>query len=318
MSSTPLELPPALAVPPASSRRSLSRDLLVLVRPHQWLKNLLVVPLPLVAPAAWTPASVARLAVAVVVFTLASALVYIGNDIADRERDRSHPVKCGRPIAAGHVSVALAVALGCALTGVLATLLVLVVPRLAWPVAGYLVLNVLYSTWLKHVPLLDLFAVVLGFELRIVTGYRAVDVTPSTWLLLCVFFLCLMLILGKRRRELEDSGATHRPALAGYSPGLIDQMLTLSAGLTAVAFLFFLSRTPPASGFDDLAALLLTPLGLFGLFRYLQILAVHRAGGDPVRALLRDRAIVLTALLTAALLAALVVTGHVAGAGWLP
>ncbi|WP_424531423.1 UbiA prenyltransferase family protein [Sphaerisporangium viridialbum] len=304
MSSTPLDLPP-VTVRPAREHRRPARDLLVLLRPHQWVKNLLVVPLPLVHPSAWNLPSLARLAGAVLIFILASSVVYVGNDIADRDRDRRHPVKRHRPIAAGHVSVALAAGAGCALAALLVVLLAVVSPGLAWPVAGYLALNVLYSVWLKHVPVVDLFVVVLGFEARIVAGYQAVGSAPSVWLLLCVFFLCLTLILGKRRREIDDAGSAHRPALAGYSAALVDQMLTLSAGLTAVAFLLFLGGDASSAASDNLATLVLVPLSLFGLFRYLRILTLQGVDGDPVRALLRDRVIVSTALLSAGLLAVL-------------
>lgn len=303
MSGTSLDLPAAAR--PVPGQRGSPRDLLALLRPHQWVKSLLVVPLALVDPAAWSPPALGRLAAAVAVFILASSVVYVGNDIADRERDRRHPVKRHRPIAAGRVSVRAAVAVGVGLLAVLAVTVAVVSPRLAWPVGGYLLLNVLYSAWLKHVPLVDLFVVVLGFEARIVAGFLAVEAVPSPWLLLCVFFLCLTLILGKRRRELDEAGAAHRPSLAGYSPGLVDQMITVCAGLTAVVFLLFLSQDTAAVSPRGAALLSLAPLGVFGLFRYMQLLAVRGVGGDPARALLRDRVIVATAVLAAGLAAVL-------------
>ncbi|MGW4639510.1 UbiA prenyltransferase family protein [Sphaerisporangium sp. NPDC004334] len=327
MSGTSLGLPPPPATVPSGprggARSGRPRDLLALLRPHQWAKNLLVVPLPLVDPAVWRPSAAADLVIAVVVFILASSLVYVGNDIADRERDRRHPVKRRRPIAAGRVSVEAAVLLGGALLAALVATLVLAAPGLAAPVVIYLTLNVLYSAGLKHVPLVDVFIVVSGFEARVVAGYVAVGSVPSAWLLLCLFFLCMTLILGKRRRELDDAGTAHRPSLAGYSTALLDQMVTISAGLTTVVFLLFLSRgtaAAPAGGLSQSAALLaLAPLGLFGLFRYMQMLAARGTDGDPVRALLRDRAILFTAALCAAVLVALSLLsrlGVISGTGW--
>lgn len=269
--------------------------LLRLVRPRQWAKNLLVVPLAMLYPETWTAGGVVALAGALAAFTLASAVVYVGNDIADRERDRHHPVKRHRPLASGQVSVPLAIGWGLLLAAALAGLLALAAPALTGPVVGYLALNVAYSYKLKHVPVVDLFLVALGFELRIVAGYVAVGLPLRGWLVPCVFLLCLVLVLGKRRRELDHADAAHRPALGSYTRALIDQLLMLSAGLTATAFLLFLNEDPGQH--SGPAVLLLVPMVLLGLFRYLQKVAVSGAGADPVGTLLGDRIIVLAAVL---------------------
>lgn len=271
------------------------RDVLALTRPHQWAKSLLVVPLPLLYPAAWTVTGVGRLVAAVVVFVLASAAVYVGNDVIDRDRDRRHPTKRTRPIAAGRVPVSTAVAVGVGLLAAAGAVTTLVEPLLALPVGAYVILNMGYSLRLKHVPVLELFVVASGFPLRIVAGCLAVGISPWGWEMSTAFLLCLMLLLGKRRREVELRDAVHRPVLAAYSARLLDQLLILSAGLAAATFLLFLADG--LARFGNLGVLLLLPLILLGLFRYIQLVTVTGGGADPVSTLLRDPVIVVDAML---------------------
>ncbi|MGY0234322.1 UbiA prenyltransferase family protein [Longispora urticae] len=302
-SSTVLELP---GDPP---RVRLGTDLLALIRPAQWPKNLLVVPLALIDAPAWHLAGLTRLAWAVAVFVAASALVYIVNDIADRHRDRGHPRKRDRPVASGRISVPVAWGFAGVVGAGLAALLA-PHPAQAWPVVVYLVLNVAYSAKLKHLPLLDVFVVSAGFLLRMALGYVALDVAYSGWLLVSVFTLCLLLSLGKRRYELVVASRNHRPSLSGYSLPLIDNLLLLNAGLTGMAFLLYMRDEAPVGAHGQLAMLCSVPFALFGLFRYLQGVLVRQSEGDPVRALLRDRVLVVNSLLWGLLLAGFLVAAR--------
>lgn len=270
---------------------------LALVRPGQWPKNLLVVPLPLLG-ADWQWDAAARVGLAMAAFVLASSLVYVVNDIADVERDRRHPVKRHRPLASGRLSVRTAVALAVAVAGLLAPVLIVLGPDAAWPVLLYLVVNGAYSWKLKHLPLLDVFIVATGFVLRLLGGYQASGHPVAGWLVLTVLTLCLALILGKRRHELGVSGTGHRPALVGYSVHFLDLVLVLCSALTMVGYLLYL-RTE--SGFEG-GALLTAPCALFALFRYLQIVIVQSEGGNPVRTLLQDRVMITNSSLWAGLL----------------
>ncbi|MFF3645463.1 UbiA prenyltransferase family protein [Streptomyces sp. NPDC002564] len=272
---------------------------IALIRPGQWPKNFLVVPLPLLG-AAWSWSATGRVAVATAAFVLASSLVYVVNDMADVERDRRHPVKRHRPLASGRVSMRAAVVLGAALVALLAPLLVWLGPAGAWPVLLYLVVNAAYSWRLKHLPLLDVFIVASGFVLRLLGGYEASGTPVAGWLVLTVLTLCLVLILGKRRHELGVSGTGHRPALVGYSAHFLDLMLVMCSALTMVGYLMYL-RTES----DYAAGVLITaPCALFALFRYLQIVVVKSEGGNPVRTLLRDPTMITNSSLWAALLVA--------------
>ncbi|MFI5678200.1 UbiA prenyltransferase family protein [Streptomyces cellulosae] len=302
--------PSAVSAPPAPdllppdpllNRRGPVRAFLALARPKHWVKNIFVIALPVLLTGPVTASALRSVGAAIALFIAASVSVYVLNDLVDRERDRLHPVKRHRPLAAGELSVRAA----CAALGVLAVaqaagVLLGGVDRY-WPVPVYLALNVAYSFRLKHLPIVDVFAVAGGFVLRAVEGYLAPDRTPSAWLLMCVFTLCLVLALGKRRRELSENGGAHRPALTGYTTQLLDYMVVVSASLSVMIYVIHLFVPPsyPAA----LALVLVTvPCAMFALFRYLQVVLVHGGGGDPVRLLLGDRVLMAVGLLWAALI----------------
>lgn len=276
-------------------------DLVRLARPGQWVKNVLAVGLPLLDLEIWRLAALGRLAWAVAAFTIASSLVYLLNDAVDRHRDRAHPTNRYRPIASGRVPMTAVALFGAALLVLLAGVLSRQPWSWAWPIGVYLVLNAGYSLGLKHVPLLDVFLVAAGFLLRLMQGYVAIEVTASGWLLICVFTLCLLLTIGKRRQELVSVGAAHRPALRGYTVTLAEQLMVLTAVLTAGSYFLYLRTEAPLGGYGSTAAALVAPLALFGLFRYLQLALVRGAGGDPARTLVRDPVLVVNAVLWAAL-----------------
>lgn len=284
-------------------------DLIRVARPVHWAKNVLVVPAALLAVPSVAPATAGHVLLAIAAFTLASVAVYFGNDLADRNRDRMHPVKRLRPIASGRISGAVAVTVAAGVLALLALLLVAVPAVPPGPILAYLMLNVLYSRLLKHVPLVDAGCVAAGFVLRVLEGYLTVGARTATWLLVAVFSLCLLLVLGKRRQELSVGGAEHRPALRGYTVELTDHLIQLTAVLTAVAFLMHLRGEARLGAFAEPAMLASVPLVLFALARYLQVVLL-RGAGDPVRVLLRDRAIVGTAVLWGLLFVAALVLSH--------
>jgi 4-hydroxybenzoate polyprenyltransferase len=300
---------PALAPTP----HSLARDLIAIPRPRQWAKTLLVVPLPLVWARSWSAAEVERVCLAVAVFTLASCLTYVVNDIADRERDRQHPVKRLRPIAAGRLPVYGAWLYAAVLASLLCMALISWRQIGWWPILVYLGMNAVYSRGLKHVPLVDVFLVAFGFLLRLIQGYLAIGEPVSGWLLLCVLCLCLMLSLGKRRHELVTVGAGHRPSLQGYSVALVDQLILLNAALTLMAYILYIVS---GARFDTQAqaiAFLSIPVGLFAVSRYLQLVIVRQGGGEPVDTLLRDRVLIADFALWAVLLGTATIDTHYPG-----
>lgn len=284
-----------LARPAGAARRL--RDLIALARPAHWTKTVLVVPVVLVDPATWSRPTLERVAWAIAVFVMASTLVYLINDLVDRRLDRRHPAKRHRPLAAGRVSSPLVLAYGLMLVAGFGALVFAAPQGRSWPVFAYLALNVLYTAGLKHVPLLDVGTVSAGFVLRAVQGYVAADVRVPAWLLLTISAGSLLLLLGKRRRELLEAGAEHRPALRGYSVELTNQLLLLTGMLCLIAALAYLRTEAPVAPHGHAVMLISAPFALYAISRYLQVVMVREGGGDPVRTLLGDPALVVAVAL---------------------
>lgn len=282
---------------PKRSAGRLGRDLIALARPVHWTKSFLVVPIALLDAPQWTLAPIGRILWSVAAFVLAASAVYVGNDIADRHRDRHHPVKRLRPIASGRVPVPVALGYCAALCVLLALVLITGPSGQAWPVLGYLALNVAYSRGLKHVPLIEAGAVAGGFVLRALQGYVATGVPPSGWLLVTIFTGCLMLVVGKRRQELLEAGTAHRPSLRGYSVELAGHLLQLTGGVTLISGLLYIRSEAPFGPYGLAATLVSVPFALFAMSRYLQMVLVQGRGGDPVRVLLGDRMTVVATVL---------------------
>lgn len=262
-----------------------------LMRPHQWLKNSFVFT-GLLFGHAWHDAPlVYRVIVAAVGFSLMSSAVYIVNDMADVERDRLHPVKRLRPLAAGQMSMGMAVLFALVLAGGALSLAGVVSPTVLAIVAGYAVMNLAYSAYLKNVVILDVFVIAAGFMLRILAGTLGVGIPPSQWLLLCGLMVTLFLGFAKRRAEiiaLDDSQAAHRKVLAHYSPLLLDKMIGITAAGVIMSYSLY-TMSPDTVRVQGTTNLIYTvPFVMYGVFRYIYLLHRQCGGGDPSRDVIRD------------------------------
>lgn len=292
-------MPASGALSPDTPGRPHWRALLELVRPSQWSKNLIAVPLALLYNPMLAAGGYIRLAWITCLFILASAMVYVLNDYADRRRDQVHPVKRHRPIATGEVSPAEAMIVALTLTAALLALTAVGPWWAAWPAYLYLALNLAYSCGLKNVPLLDVLIVSCGFVLRAVAGCVVLAISISGWLALTVFAGSLLLSLGKRRHEMvQASGDNHRPALGAYSVQLLDHLILLNSGIVLMATMM-LFNSDLASQYGRAAMMLSAPFAILLIFRYLQVVFVVGGGAEPARLLVRDRPIVGTAALWA-------------------
>ncbi len=284
-----------------------ARGLLRGMRPRQWPKNAVVLVGLVFARELDEPLQVVRAVLATLLFCLLSGAVYLVNDLLDVEKDRLHPVKRSRPLACGQLtSTAATIAVVVMLSGCLVAALVLS-PPFAAVAAGYLTLQAIYVTVLKHAVILDVLALAGGFVLRAVAGAVVIDVPISPWLYVCTMLLALFLALGKRRQELiflHAGAANHRPALDHYTIGLVDSLLQVVTTSLLVAYMlytFFAENLPRNS-----SMMLTIPFVLYGLFRYLYLIHARGEGGSPEEVLLRDRAmaacVILWALTSAAIL----------------
>ena len=275
-------------------------DLMTALRPYQWTKNLLVFAALVFAQQLGDLEKGKLAAIAFVVFCAASSAAYPVNDIFDRQRDRQHPDKASRPIAAGRIGVGTA--------GVLALILAIaalagawaVNERLATVIGGYLLLQLAYNVALKHVTIVDALCVATGFLLRAVAGVVAIDEPMSSWLLICTTFASVFISFAKRRHEystLREDAAGHRESLSGYSAPLLDQFLVISASGTLLSYALYTTDAETVATFGSNRLLLTLPFVMYGLFRYLALVSRDQAAGDPSLAFVRDKPLVATVVL---------------------
>jgi 4-hydroxybenzoate polyprenyltransferase len=281
---------------------------IVSLRPRQWVKNLfvfagLIFSQQLFTPQAW------RAVVAFALFCGLSGAVYLLNDVADAEKDRLHPAKRRRPVASGALPRGVALAIGLLLLAGSLALSFALGGRFGLVALGYGVLLTAYSVWLKHLVILDVLTVAVGFVLRAVAGAVAVDADISGWLLICTVLIALFLALGKRRHEyltLHGDAAAHRPILAEYSEGFIDQMIAVVTASTVTAYALYTMSPETVAKFHTRLLPLTLPFVLYGIFRYLYLLYRRELGGNPSDLVLSDRALLVNTVFWIATLLALI------------
>jgi 4-hydroxybenzoate polyprenyltransferase len=274
------------------------RAVLISLRPRQWVKNLLVFAGLVFAQQLFSPA-VWRALAAFAVFCALSGAIYLLNDVADRERDRLHPQKRLRPIASGALPAGRAVAIAALLLAASLGAAWLIGAAFALAALAYVVLLVSYSAWLKHVVIADVLAVALGFVLRAVAGALAIGVAISGWLIICTLQIALFLALGKRRHEyisLGETAARHRPILAEYSAGLLDQMIAVVTASAITAYALYTMSAETVAKFHTQLLPATLPFVLYGIFRYLYLLYRRQLGGNPSELFLSDRALLVNSL----------------------
>jgi 4-hydroxybenzoate polyprenyltransferase len=232
-------------------------------------------------------------------FCLISSSVYLFNDIADIEADRKHPEKKKRPLASGELPVNVATVSAAVLAVVSLSLGYLLAPAFAGILAMYFVINLLYSRWLKHVPILDVLIVSSGFVLRVAAGVTLITVERfSPWLYMITVLFSLYIGLGKRRAEmnlLAQGASAHRKVLDGYTIPLLDQYITIVSGMTIIAYSLYTFSAPNLP--ESHSMMLTIPFVVYGIFRYLQLIQTGNAAGSPDEVALKDRPLQATVLL---------------------
>jgi len=269
------------------------------MRPRQWTKNAFLFAALVFDGKLFHLPDFLRTLAGFGLFCVISSAVYILNDLLDVEADRQHPVKKNRPIASGKVHVTVALTVGATLSLVSIVLGYLLAWQFALTILLYLAMMLVYSKWLKHVPILDVLILAAGFVLRVHAGTTLITVERfSPWLYVLMTLLALYLGFGKRRAELalfSDDSTNHRKVFDGYSIPLLDQFITIVSGTTIVAYSLYTFFRPEIP--TNHALMLTIPFVIYAIFRYLYLIQVRQIGGEPEEILLSDHPLQISILL---------------------
>jgi 4-hydroxybenzoate polyprenyltransferase len=263
--------------------------LLKTMRPRQWTKNVFIFAALVFDKQLFILEPFLRTLGGFALFCLISSSVYIFNDLADIEADRQHPEKRNRPVPSGKLPVNAAWAAGILLVVIALGLGYLLSPAFAGVLSLYFLINLAYSKWLKHVPIVDVLIIASGFVLRVGAGVTLINVERfSPWLYVVMTLLSLFLGFGKRRAELSllaKGAGSHRKALEGYTLPLLDQYIMIVSGTTIVAYSLYTFSAPN----ENHSMMLTIPFVVYTIFRYLYLVQVKQEGGAPEEVLLTDR-----------------------------
>ena len=261
------------------------------LRPKQWTKNLLLFAGLLFSKSLFQMPLLVKAAAGFFIFCLLSGAEYLVNDLLDLEQDRAHPIKSKRPLASGRLTPAAAiiVVVVLAATGLASSFLL--DRGFGWIALIYFLLMLSYTFALKHVVILDVIIIALGFVLRAVAGAAVIKVSISSWLLMCTTFLALFLVLNKRRHEmvlLGENATNHRKILGEYSPYLLDLMVTVVTAATILSYALYTTAVDTVQKFGTRNLLFTLPFVLYGIFRYLYLVHQKNMGGSPEQILIKD------------------------------
>ncbi len=277
---------------------------LKLIRPEQYVKNVFVFAPLFFGGAFWNFDLLLLVFLAIVSFSLAASSIYIINDFFDIEADKAHPSKSKRPLASGQIKIKNAM--------VLQVLLMCSALLLAWSIntnllviiSCYIALNFLYSKWLKHIAIVDLNIIAIGFVLRILAGAAVAAIEPSVWILLITYLLALFLGIAKRRTDviLSQNGKEVRKSIEGYNLSFIDTTLGILASVLIVCYIFYCIAPENLQHYNSKWLYLSIIFVVNGIFRYLKLAIVDQSTHSPTEIVLKDKFIQTTILLWTALM----------------
>ena len=268
----------------------LKNNIIVLLRPEQYIKNLFVFA-PLFFSFKFNIINISNSLLAFFLFSLVASSAYIFNDLIDIDDDRNHPIKKFRPLADGRVSIATAKILIFLMAGVPLVISLIVNKNLFFVLIGYFILNILYSLKLKHITILDIFAIAIGFVLRLFAGSFSINEDLSMWIIIMTFLLALFLALAKRRDDvlLAISGTKTRKNIDGYNLEFINSAMALMSGIIVVAYILFTTSAETINKFQTEYLYVTSFFVILGVLRYMQITFVEKDSGNPTYILYKDR-----------------------------
>ncbi|MBT3180890.1 MAG: decaprenyl-phosphate phosphoribosyltransferase [Deltaproteobacteria bacterium] len=270
------------------------------LRPKQWTKNLFIFAGLLFSQNLTNYDMLLTTISAFGLFCALSGAVYLLNDLVDIEKDKLHPVKCKRPLASGRLPKSIAVVVMLILVSGSLLGAYIVGLQFFFVSVGYVVLQIAYSLYLKHQVILDVFSIASGFALRIIAGALAINVSMSSWLLICTTMISLFLGFGKRRHELaslQGEAVNHRKVLAHYSAYFLDQMIMIVTAATVVAYVLYTISDETVTKFGTRNLVCTVPFVLYGIFRYLYLIHQKGEGGDPENMIVSDKPLLFTVVL---------------------
>jgi len=262
------------------------------LRIQQWIKNFFVFAPLIFSQNVFNLPLLVKTAFAFILFCILSGAAYILNDIQDLEEDKLHPVKSKRPLASGKLKKNHAL-IACAffvLSGLIGAYLLNLYYFIALLV--YFVLQIAYSSWLKHVVIIDVFLIATGYLIRVIAGGLAIEIQLSPWLFICTILIALFLALSKRRHELillDKKAEIHRPILKEYTPQLLDQMIAVVTASTVISYCLYTVSTETVAKFGTKNLLFTVPFVLYGIFRYLYLVHQKDEGGSPEALIIKDK-----------------------------
>ncbi len=271
------------------------------MRPRQWTKNAFVMAAVIFdrQVSISNPIPLLNSLLGLLLFCLLSSSVYIINDLADVEADRMHPTKRNRPIASGKLPIPVAIGAAVVLLLIIFPSAYLLSPGFFIVVVTYFLLNLAYSNWLKHIPLLDVLVLASFYVLRVGAGVTIINVERfSPWLYVVMTLGALYIGFGKRRAEITlmaEDALSHRRVLSGYNQQLLDQLITIVSSCTILTYSLYTFSAPNLP--TNHSMMLTIPFVLYGVFRYLWLIQVKQEGGAPEELLLTDRPLQATILL---------------------
>ncbi len=262
------------------------------IRPKQWIKNLIVFAALVFSQHLFEPYSIITSLFAFLLFCLFTGSVYLINDVMDVEEDRQHPYKKERPIASGKLKIQTAVIIAITMAMVSLGMSFYLNPMFGVITLVYFVSNIAYSTYLKHIVIIDVMIIALGFVLRAVGGAVVIDVEISPWLIICTTLLALFLGFGKRRHELvlmKESAKEHRSILDEYSSYFLDQIIAVLTASIVVTYALYTMSEKVQLKLHTTYLNLTIPFVLYGIFRYLYLVHQKNRGGDPTSLFFTDK-----------------------------
>ncbi len=285
------------------------------LRPRQWIKNFAVYAALIFSGTLFDLINQLKATEAFLLFCIFSSATYLLNDVFDIERDKLHPFKKKRPIASGIVPVPLAVGLALSLIVVFLPFAYKLSPAFFFASLTYLIMQLLYSSYLKQLILIDVLVIAAGFVLRVYGGVWAIDAHLNVWFLLSITSFALFLAIGKRRSErtlMEGKASAHRETLLHYPENLLDILTAMFATATWLSYAFFAFLQPPIQArhvlssflggfelpFKEVKYLMATvPIVIYAVMRYLYIIYEKKEGESPERVLLSDKPLLSSAII---------------------